>query len=264
MDFAAYRNISFSRAGRILTVTLDRPETLNAMNQSMHEETSRLFYDVAMDKESEVIVLTGAGRAFSAGGDIAGMQDMLDRPELFDISITEAKKVIFGILDLEKPIICKMNGDAVGLGATMALFCDVIFAADHARIGDPHVRVGLSAGDGGAVIWPQLIGFARAKEYLMTGDLIPAKDAAAMGLINHAVPADELDARVEAFARRIDSGALKSIRWTKVSMNVALKQLAHTMMDTCMAYEALSNRTHDHAEAVKAFSEKRRPVFNGT
>ncbi len=264
MDFSHYKNISFTRQGRILTVTLDRPATLNAMDQAMHEETSRLFYDVAMDRESEVIILTGAGRAFSAGGDIAGMQEMLDNPALFDISITEAKKVIFGILDCEKPIICKMNGDAVGLGATMALFCDVIFAADHARIGDPHVRVGLSAGDGGGVIWPQLIGFARAKEYLMTGDLIGAKEAAAMGLINHAVPAAELDAKVEAFARRLESGALKSIRWTKVSINVALKQLAHTMMDTCMAYEALSNRTNDHVEAVKAFSEKRRPVFNGT
>ncbi len=264
MDFSHYKNISFTRQGRILTVTLDRPATLNAMDQAMHEETSRLFYDVAMDRESEVIILTGAGRAFSAGGDIAGMREMLDNPALFDISITEAKKVIFGILDCEKPIICKMNGDAVGLGATMALFCDVIFAADHARIGDPHVRVGLSAGDGGGVIWPQLIGFARAKEYLMTGDLIGAKEAAAMGLINHAVPAAELDAKVEAFARRLESGALKSIRWTKVSINVALKQLAHTMMDTCMAYEALSNRTNDHVEAVKAFSEKRRPVFNGT
>lgn len=264
MDFGAYRNIAFSRSGRILTVTLNRPAALNAMDQAMHEETSRLFYDVAMDKESEVVILTGAGRAFSAGGDIAGMQEMVDNPALFDISITEAKKVIFGILDCEKPIICKMNGDAVGLGATMALFCDVIFAADHARIGDPHVRVGLTAGDGGGVIWPQLIGFARAKEYLMTGDLIQAKDAAAMGLINHAVPAAELDARVDAFAKRIESGALKSIRWTKVSINVALKQLAHTMMDTCMAYEALSNRTNDHVEAVKAFTEKRRPVFNGT
>jgi enoyl-CoA hydratase len=264
MNFGDYKSYAFSRSGRILTVTMNRPATLNAMDQSMHEETSRLFYDVAMDPDSEVIILTGAGRAFSAGGDIAGMQEMLDNPALFDVSIREAKKVIFGILDCEKPIICKMNGDAVGLGATMALFCDVIFAADHARIGDPHVRVALSAGDGGAVIWPQLIGFARAKEYLMTGDLINAKDAAAMGLINHAVPAAELDAKVDAFASRLEKGALKSIRWTKVSMNVALKQLAHTMMDTCMAYEALSNRTNDHVEAVKAFTEKRRPVFDGT
>lgn len=263
MDYSGYRHLAFSRVDRILTMTLNRPSLLNAMDGAMHEETSRAFYDIGMDHDTDVVILTGAGTAFSAGGDIASMREMYEKPALFDTAILEAKKIVFGILDCEKPIICKMNGDAVGLGATIALFSDVIFAADHARIGDPHVRVGLAAGDGGAVIWPQLIGFARAKEYLMTGDLIDAKSAAAMGLINHAVPAAELDARVDAFARKLAGGALKSIKWTKQTVNVALKQLAHTMMDTCMAYEALSNRTEDHREAVEAFTEKRKPKFTG-
>ena len=188
---------------------------------------------------------------------------MYEKPDMFEDSIREAKKIIFGVLDCDKPIICKMNGDAVGLGATLALYCDVIFAAEHARIGDPHVRVGLSAGDGGAVIWPQLIGFPRAKEYLMTGDLIRAPDAAAMGLINHCVPAAELDARVDAFAQKLAGGAIKSIKFSKVTINIALKQLAHTMMDASMAYEALSNQTADHAEAVAAFGERRKPKFTG-
>ncbi len=263
VDYSGYKYITFEKAGRAMTVTFNKPETLNAMTAQMHEETSRLFYDLGMDHSIDVVILTGAGKAFSAGGDIAGMQEMYDKPELFEVSIMEAKKVVFGILDCEKVLICKMNGDAVGLGATIGLFCDVIFAADHARIGDPHVKVGLAAGDGGAVIWPQLIGYARAKEYLLTGDLINAKDAAAMGLINYAVPAAELDERVDAFAKKIGSGAMKSIKWTKTAMNIGLKQLAHSMMDTCMAYEALSNRTADHLEAIKAFSERRKPVFTG-
>src|SRR5437899_2800526 len=141
------------------------------MHPAMHEELTRLLYDLGRDESIDVVVITGAGKAFSAGGDIDGMRKMYENPELFDRTIFEAKKVIFGILDCEKILIAKVNGDAVGLGATLALFCDIIIAADHARIGDPHVRVGLSAGDGGAVIWPQAIGYAKAKEYLMTGDL---------------------------------------------------------------------------------------------
>ena len=263
VDYSGYRYIVFAQSGRTMTVTFNRPESLNAMTAEMHEETSRLFYDLGMDHSIDVVILTGAGKAFSAGGDIAGMREMYEDTEKFDRSIMEAKKVVFGILDCEKVIICKMNGDAVGLGATIGLFCDIIFAADHARIGDPHVRVGLAAGDGGAVIWPQAIGYARAKEYLLTGDLINAKDAAAMGLINYAVPAAELDEKVAAFAARIAGGAITSIKYTKTAINIGLKQLAHSMMDSCMAYEALTNRTKDHLEAINAFSEKRKPKFTG-
>lgn len=263
VDYASYKHIAFERAGRVMTVTFNRPRAMNAMTADMHEETSRLFYDLGMDQDIDIVVLTGAGKAFSAGGDIAGMREMYDDPAKFDRSIMEAKKVVFGLLDCEKIVVCKMNGDAVGLGATIALFCDIIFAADHARIGDPHVRVGLAAGDGGAVIWPQAIGYARAKEYLLTGDLVTAKDAAAMGLINHAVPAAELDERVAAFVARLAGGAMTSMRYTKSAMNIGLKQLAHSMMDACMAYEALTNRTEDHLEAINAFGEKRKPRFTG-
>ncbi len=120
-----------------------------------------------------MIVLTGAGRAFSAGGDIPWMQTAIDRPESFEQTAREAKRIVFSMLDLEKPLIARVNGHATGLGATLALFCDVIFAADTARIGDPHVSIGFVAGDGGPAIWPQLIGYARAKEYLMTASCCP-------------------------------------------------------------------------------------------
>jgi len=258
-----YQRLAISRSERTLTVTLNAPERLNVVDAEMHEELSRVFYDVDADTEADVVVLTGAGRAFCGGGDIKAMKDWYENPEFFDVMAREAKKIVFGLLDCEKPIICKMNGDAYGLGATLALFCDVIFASDKARIADPHVRVGLAAGDGGAIIWPQLIGFARAKELLMTGDAIDAPRAAQMGLINHAVAAEELDQKVEAFVQRLSSGAMKSIKWTKISVNIALKQLAHSIMDTCIAYEALSNRTGDHAEAIDAFANKRKPRFTG-
>lgn len=261
MRFSDYQAITFARRGRILEATLNRPEKLNAIDEGLHTELAQLFSDISNDPDCDVAILTGAGRAFSAGGDIGWMQSMIDEPRRFEKTAREGKQIVFSLLDCEKPIIAKLNGHATGLGATIALFCDVIFASERARIGDPHVSVGFVAGDGGAIIWPQLIGFARAKEYLMTGDLIKALDAAQMGLINYAVPSAELDVRVEGFAERIAQGATSAIRWTKLSVNIALRQLAATMMDASLAYEAQSNVSAHHAEAVRAFREKRSPIF---
>ncbi len=263
MNYADYKTMSVETADRIATVTFRRPEKLNAVDALMHTELSRIFIDLHEDKDVDIVILTGSGRAFSAGGDIEWMQEAIDKPESFEQTAREAKQIIFSLLDCEKPIIAKLNGHATGLGATIALFCDVVFAAENAKIADPHVSVGFVAGDGGAVIWPQLIGYARAKEYLMTGDAMTAAQAAAIGLINHALPADQLDARVAEFAQRLRGGATKAIRWTKLSVNIGLKQLAHSIMDASIAYESLSNRTADHAEAVAAFREKRPARFTG-
>jgi enoyl-CoA hydratase len=259
--FDDYQTILFNRRGRVLEVTLNRPEKLNATDAVLHAELARVFVDISNDPDSDIVVLTGAGRAFSAGGDIAWMQEAIDVPDRFNQTVREAKQIVFGLIDCEKPVIAKLNGHATGLGATIALFCDVIFAAEHAKIGDPHVSIGFVAGDGGAVIWPQLIGYARAKEYLLTGDLMTATQAAQLGLINHAVPAEELDERVNAFADRLANGATKAIRWTKMSVNIGLRDLATSILDASLAYEALSNVDPDHQEAVHAFSEKRPPVF---
>lgn len=263
-DFSAYKTILHSRRGRVLTLTLNQPDKLNAVSEQMHTELASVFIDASDDPDSDVIVLTGAGRAFSAGGDIEWMQSAIENPASFDCTVTEAKRIIFSLLDCEKPVIARVNGHATGLGATIALFCDVIFAADTAKIGDPHVSVGLTAGDGGAVIWPQLIGYARAKEFLFTGDLIQAPEAARMGLINRSVPAGELDTHVDAFADRLAAGAQYAIRTTKMSVNIGLKQLAHSILEASLAFETLSNRSDDHREAVAAFREKRKPAFRGT
>ena len=258
-----YETLLIQREGRKLTIVMNRPDALNAADALLHEELAHVFYDVAADPDSDVIVLTGAGRAFSAGGDIPWMQDAIDTPEMFERTAREAKRIVFSMLDLEKPLIAKVNGHATGLGATLALFCDVVFANAAAKIGDPHVSIGFVAGDGGPAIWPQLIGFARAKEYLMTGELLPATKAAEIGLINYALLAEELDGAVDAFAERLLKGATKAIRWSKTVTNIELKRIVHQVMDASVAYEALSNRTADHQEAVAAFRAKRTPTFTG-
>ncbi len=263
MDQGNYQTIIIDREDRVLNLTLNRPEHLNAVNGAMHEELSRVFSDAARDPDSDIIVLTGAGRAFCAGGDIDWMQDAIDNPLSFERTVVEGKQIIFSLLDCEKPIVAKVNGAAVGLGATLALFCDVIFAASDAKFADPHIRVGLVAGDGGAVIWPQLIGYARAKEYLMTGNSLTGLESMEIGLINHAVSGSELDERTEEFVARLRAGPRQAIRWTKTTINIGLKQLAHAIMDVGLSYEMMSNKTEDHQEAVNSFREKRKPSFVG-
>lgn len=262
LNTTGYSRIKFARQGRVLHVALSNPSKMNAVDGAMHRELAKVFTDVAHDRDSDVVVLTGDGAAFCAGGDIDWMQKSA-RGEEDGPGIDEGKAIVFSLLELEKPIIAKVRGPAIGLGATLALFCDVIFAADTARFADPHVKVGIVAGDGGTVIWPALVGFARAKEYLMTGDPLSGVEAERIGLINHVVPEVDLDARVNAFAEKLARGALLAIRYTKVGVNLELKRLAHSLLDAAMAYEMTTFATEDHQEAVAAFLEKRKPAFKG-
>jgi enoyl-CoA hydratase len=262
MDYSTYEFIKATRDGRILTLELCHPP-MNAVHYLLHNELSRIFYDVQVDHEADVIVLTGSGDVFSAGGDIPMMQMRIDDPELFIRKNTEMKKIIYGLLDLEKPIVCRVNGDCIGLGATLALLCDIIISVDTARFGDPHVKMGYVAGDGGAVIWPQLIGYARAKEFLLTGKLLTAERAETIGLINALVPKAKLDQAVDELTKSLAEGARLAIKWTKTCINIPLRQLAHSILDASLAYEAITNVSADHQEAVNAFREKRRPQFVG-
>ncbi|HXC38729.1 MAG TPA: enoyl-CoA hydratase-related protein [Burkholderiales bacterium] len=261
MDFQRFKRFKFELDGKVLTVTLNQPEKLNPIDSATEKELLDFLHEAADDSSFNVVVLTGAGRAFSSGGDIQHMQTIIDDPSLFDT--VRPKRTVLGLIDFPKPIIAKVNGPAIGLGATIALLCDVVFASPNAKFADPHVNVGFTAGDGGAIIWPQLIGYTRAKEYLLTGDSISASEAERIGLINHVVPAEELDQRVSEFAQKLARGATKSINWTKQLANIGLRQVAAGLMDASIAYEALSNITKDHAEAVKAFLEKRKPQFTG-
>ncbi|MFT5481414.1 MAG: enoyl-CoA hydratase [Halieaceae bacterium] len=256
-----YDTLALSRRGRLLTIALNRPDALNAINLRLHEELAEVFTFAATDEHSDVVVLTGKGRAFSAGGDMDHLRNNAQNPDLFDEEVRLAKRIIFSILDLEKPLVCRLNGHAVGLGATLALYCDMIFAADIAKIGDPHVSVGLVAGDGGAAIWPQRIGLCRAKEFLLTGELLTASKAAEIGLINYCLPLTELDAGVDDYCNRLLAGAQQAIRYTKVILNEELKRVTHAILDKGLAYEAQTIRSADHREAVKAIQEKRAPLF---
>jgi enoyl-CoA hydratase len=262
-SFSAYQRLKATRSGRILTLSLTGPTPVNAVDAQMHHELSKVFLDAQDDPESDLIILTGEGKAFCGGGDAAWFRTHIENPATFRAIGPEAKRIITSLLDLEKPIICRLNGAAAGLGATIALLCDVVIASEKAVIGDPHVKVGLTAGDGGAVIWPQLIGFARAKELLMTGEILTADRALSLGLVNHVVPHSDLDAKVTEVADRILANPRWAVRWTKTSVNIPLRALAAQISDAAMAYEMLSNTLEDRKEAVNAFIDKRPPIFTG-
>ncbi len=260
--YSRYQFVRVELEDGVATLTLNRPDSLNAVNTAMHHELEDLFTQVQQDRDVKAVVLTGAGRAFCAGGDVKDMaQEKEDRPAgIFD---SGARQLAMNLVSIEKPVIAAVNGVAVGLGATLALLCDVVFMADTARIGDPHVKVGLVPGDGGAVIWPLLVGPARAKEYLMTGDLLPAQEAERIGLVNHVVPADRVLAEAQAFAARLAKGATLAIRLAKLSVQRTVLRAMLETLDTSLALEAITGYSHDHAEAVKAFAEKREPRFQG-
>ncbi|MFA5664555.1 enoyl-CoA hydratase/isomerase family protein [Castellaniella sp.] len=263
MRLGELQYIDVSIADRIATVTLQRPDMLNAVGARMHYELSQVFRLLEADPACDVVVLTGAGRAFCAGGDLEWLQSMVEEPARFDAIMDEAKAIICSMLDMGKPMVCRMNGDAIGLGASLALCCDIIIANETARFGDTHVRVGLVAGDGAAVVLPYLVGYMRAKEMLLTGQLLSAQEGHQMGLINHVVPEDELDARVALIVGRLVKGARQAIRYTKLALNARLRSDAQGMMGMLMAYEALSSRSADHAEAVAAIRARRKPEFTG-
>ncbi len=260
--FETYERIKASWSGRVLTLTIDNG-AMNAVDALMHHEFSKIFLDAQDDPGSDLVILTGANRAFCAGGDMNWFKDCIEDTAKFRGIAPEAKRIVTSLLELEKPIICRLNGAAAGLGATIALMCDVIVASEKAVIGDPHVKVGLVAGDGGAIIWPQLIGYARAKELLLTGDMVPAPKAEQMGLINYAVPTEDLDTKVSEIAEKILGNPRWAVRWTKTVANVPLKELAAKLNDPAMGYELLSNTLQDRREAVDAFVEKRAPKLTG-
>jgi enoyl-CoA hydratase/carnithine racemase len=263
MDFTGYKTLRFDYQDRVLWVTIDGNGKANPVDHALHHDLSRVFIDLQDDPDSDLIVLTGAGDFFCAGGDMTWFQEMIDDPRKFRAIGPAAKRIVFSLIDLEKPILCRLNGAAAGLGASIALLCDIIIASDTAKIGDPHVKMGLVAGDGGAVIWPQLIGYARAKEFLLTGDMLTAVEAERLGLINYAVPLDELDEKVGEMVSRITANPRWAVRWTKTAVNLPLKDIATRVMDAAISYEMSTNQMADHQETVAAFNERRAPKLTG-
>jgi enoyl-CoA hydratase/carnithine racemase len=262
-----YTELDIEVADGIAAVKLNRPKSRNAINSRMFEELRELWDDLSEDKDVNAILITGAGDYFSVGGDVKAMAerhfgDVLEEGEMHDPAM--ARRIITRLLDIDKPTIAAINGDAVGLAATLALLCDITVAAETARIGDTHVnRVGLVAGDGAAIIWPLLVGVSRAKEYLMRGTLINGIEAERIGLVNHVVPKDEVLAYARGIAEELAHGPSWAIRWTKLSVNQVLKQRLNLILEASWALEMVSADLADHTEATKAFAERRQPRFTG-
>jgi enoyl-CoA hydratase/carnithine racemase len=270
IDYAEYEFLNVAVADRIATITINRPDRLNAVHNALHHELEQIWIDVRADQDVNAIILTGAGRAFCAGGDVKGMAEGSlsgGTPKKGKgrgrgpIAASNGRRVIENMLDVEQPIIGAINGDAIGLGATLALLCDITVASEKARFADTHVKVGIVAGDGGAVIWPLLIGPHRAKEFLMRGNFINGAEAGRIGMVNYAVGPDDVMSKARELARELADGPTWAIRWSKLAVNKWLKQQANLILDASLAYEMMTFNTKDHQEAVKAFVEKRKPNF---
>jgi enoyl-CoA hydratase len=269
--YADLATLAVTQQGSVLTVALNRPSRLNAANAAMIGDLRRLFRLLPEDASAAAVLLTGAGRGFSAGGDIRDMAAG-DAAHASGASagatrianlLAESKDLITAMLDVPQPIVAAVHGYAIGLGATLALCADVVIAAQDAVLSDPHVSMGLVAGDGGAVIWPLLLPINTAKYYLMTGDPITGADAARLGLVLKAVPATDLAAEAQAVAGRLAAGPPLAVRWTKSVLNKILRDRLSLLLDASLALEGASMLSADHAEAVAAFSEGRPPVFKG-
>ncbi|WP_404314813.1 enoyl-CoA hydratase/isomerase family protein [Prescottella equi] len=249
--YSGYQYLAFHRDGQVLTVEFSRPESYNAVTLPMHEELARVFAEIRQDDTVRAVVLTGQGKAFSAGGNLKGA-----RPEagpVLDAFFKDARKIIIDILELPQPIVAAINGPAVGLGATIALLCDITIMSSKAIISDPHVTVGVVAGDGGLIAWPWLVGMARTKEYLLTGDKVTAAEAERIGLVNRVVEPEHLLDEAHALAARLAAGPVRAVQGTKAALNQILRDTANLVLDNALATEKECFASGDHARAVEEF-----------
>lgn len=262
LDPAHYEALAFERDGRVLTVSINLPERMNVVTERLHHEMSRVFADVADDPDSDIIVLTGTGKVFCAGGDLKWLAEELEQGLVpFVTEAQTMRRIVGSLLECPKPVIAAVNGDAMGFGASIALLCDVVIAVEHARFADPHCKVGLSTGDGGSLIWPQLIGYAKARHYLLTGDALDAIEAERIGLISLVKPADEFEDFVRKYAQKLAAGAQTAIRYSKITANLPLRQMVASVYEAMIAYEGLCKHTADYREGVTSFLERRKPEF---
>lgn len=256
--------IGLERDGDVLIATIDHPTSaLNAVDEQLHAELAELFRRLRTESSARVILLTGSGGAFSAGGDMSWFPELRETARLDELR-REAKQLIWDLLDIEVPIVCALNGPAVGLGASVALMCDVLVMAEQATIVDPHVQAGLVAGDGGAAIWPLLVGPLAAKRHLLFGDPLTSAEAVRLGVAAEVCDADDLPAVARGWVDRLASQAPLAVRGTKIAVNAQIKQALLASFDLSTALEIHCFNSNDHDEAVRAFVEKRPPEFTGT
>jgi len=241
--------------GAVRILTLNQPESLNAFTEDLHEQFVDVWSDIEADEECRAVVLTGAGRTFSAGGSYEDFEGRRVDPARRRRSLRLARRLADEMIEVAVPVVAAVNGPAVGLGCTVATLCDIVFMADGAWMADTHVSVALVAGDGGAVTWPAHTSLLRAKQYLLTGDRLGAQEAVELGLANFVVPADELLAQATAFAHRLAAQPPQAVQETKAVLNQHLRANAVRALGYGLATESASHDTAEYAEC----SERLRP-----
>lgn len=249
--YEAYTQLEVDREGRVLTVTLAPGTPFNSVTARLHTELASVFATIRNDAETDIVVLRGADSAFCGGADLRWLEAMTSAE--LDSVFDEGRRIILDMLELPQPIIAAVEGPAVGLGATLALFCDIRVAAANARIGDPHVRIGVVAGDGGAIIWPWLVGAGRAKRFLLTGDLVVAPDAQAMGLVDEIAEPGHARDTAQSMADKLAEGHQAALRGTKASINKLLRDAVNLVLDTSLALEKETMLSEGHRAAVARF-----------
>jgi len=243
---SGHEAIVVGQARGVATVTFNRPDRLNALDPAALLAFMDVLVEVDRDPSTRAMVITGAGRAFSAGGDIKSFGSAPD-PRVN----RRGWHLVHRMLEIEKPMVAMVNGPAMGLGLTIALLCDAVIAADDAVLGDPHVHLGAVAGDGVAVVLPFVIGPHRAKELLMTGRKVSGKDAAAMGMINRSVAATELSSTTYALAEELAAQPAYAVRATKMVVNRYVRWMTDQVLDVALAYEEISRGLPEYREAVE-------------
>lgn len=260
-----YSTLLLEREGGVAKITLNRPEVLNAMNPTMGVELGEALGVVAEDPKVRAVLITGAGKAFCAGGDIK--EDLTPLSKKTPIELREylhgVQRIIRHIVGMEKPVIAGVNGVAVGAGCDLALACDIRVASDQAKLGEFYIRRGLIPDMGGIYHLPRLIGLGKAKLLIFTGDLIGAAEAERMGLVDMVVPKDRFEETVGKLVSRLASGPTRSIGLAKVALNRSLQMDLHSSMEYVTGLMAILVQTRDHQEGVRAFVEKREPVYEG-
>lgn len=253
----------------IVTLTLNDPDTRNAISDlPMIEALEEAVHAAEADPRSRVIILTGAGKAFSSGGNIkkmgagGGLNDALPAKTRANYR-TGIQRLPQMFEAMELPVVCAVNGAAIGAGCDLTLMCDVRIAGEYAKFAESFVKLGIVPGDGGAWLLPRVIGWSKACELALTGDLVDAEEAKAIGLVSRVVPQDQLMDTARDIALRIAANPTHAVRLTKRLLRNAWQQSLSEILETSAAYQALAHATADHEEAVAAMIEKRSPAFKG-